>query len=153
MRSRDLRLKCLMMALGYATDKKENNVDLDVVLFHINSIHRFSQLKAIVKPANKLQALFHSFFNFFHSYFCCFILPRQKRPSNFLTLNKVLFFNTFLDVVKHPFHLKRSTLSSDRFSKIYCMLRTLLLYSAFLLLAFLKSIHKQDLLYMKTDAY
>ena len=124
--------------------------------FLLRSIKNYSNnssLLSFTKPANKLQALFHSFFNFFHSYFCCFILPRQKRPSNFLTLNKVLFFNTFLDVVKHPFHLKRSTLSSDRFSKIYCMLRTLLLYSAFLLLAFLKSIHKQDLLYMKTDAY
>lgn len=99
------------------------------------------------------KSFFTCFLIIFLLHFICSILPRQKRPSNFLTLNKVLFFNTFLDVVKHPFHLKRSTLSSDRFSKIYCMLRTLLLYSAFLLLAFLKSIHKQDLLYMKTDAY
>ena len=126
-------------------------------IVQLNKVNSF--LKTLLNSVNPLNLLincklfFTHFLTFFHSYFCCFILPRQKRPSNFLTLNKVLFFNTFLDVVKHPFHLKRSTLSSDRFSKIYCMLRTLLLYSAFLLLAFLKSIHKQDLLYMKTDAY
>ena len=39
MRSRELRLKSLMMAPGYAIGKKENNVDPDVVLFHNTLYH------------------------------------------------------------------------------------------------------------------
>ena len=47
------------------------------------------------KPANKLQVFFTRFLIIVLLHFICFILPRQKRPSNFLTLNKALFTNSF----------------------------------------------------------
>ena len=47
------------------------------------------------KPANKLQVFFTRFLIIFLLHFICFILPRQKRPSNLLTLNKALFTNSF----------------------------------------------------------